>query len=78
MEIIVVDDNSSDKTIEIIEKLNCSRIHIYKNEENLGYIKNFYKAISLTQGKYVFLADQDDIWGKRKSKANICRTSEFS
>lgn len=24
-EIIVVDDNSSDKTIEIIEKLNCSR-----------------------------------------------------
>ena len=67
-EIIVVDDNSSDKTIEIIEKLNCSRIHIYKNEENLGYIKNFYKAISLTQGKYVFLADQDDIWEKEKVK----------
>ena len=67
-EIIVVDDKSSDKTIEIIETLNCSRIHIYKNEENLGYIKNFYKAISLTQGKYVFLADQDDIWEKEKVK----------
>ena len=65
-EIVIVDDNSSDKTIMIIESLNCPLIRIYKNDHNLGYIENFYKAISLTHGQYVFLADQDDIWEKEK------------
>ena len=70
-EIIVVDDNSSDKTLEIINNLKCPLIHVYKNEGNLGYIENFYKAISLTQGKFVFLADQDDIWEKEKVELTL-------
>lgn len=70
-EIIVVDDNSNDKTIEIIERLNCQLVHIYKNEDNLGYIENFYKAIALTNGKYVFLADQDDIWETEKVEKTL-------
>lgn len=70
-EIIVVDDNSNDKTIEIIENMNCQRIRIYKNEKNIGYIENFYKAISLTTGEYVFLADQDDIWEKEKVELTL-------
>jgi len=32
----------------------------------LGFIKNFEKAISLTNGEYIALADQDDIWKKEK------------
>lgn len=70
-EIIVVDDNSDDKTIDIIKRLNCPQIRIYKNDKNLGYVENFYKAISLTRGKYVFLADQDDIWEKEKVKLTL-------
>lgn len=61
-EIIIVDDNSTDSTVNIIKDLNCSKIHIYQNEKNVGYIENFYKALSLTKGNYVYLADQDDIW----------------
>ncbi len=61
-EIIVCDDNSTDRTIEEIKRINDSRIKIYTNTENLGYIRNFYKAINLTSGEYIFLADQDDIW----------------
>lgn len=61
-EIIIVDDNSTDSTVDILKDLNCSKIRVYQNEKNLGYVENFYKAISLTKGKCVFLADQDDIW----------------
>lgn len=61
-EIIIVDDNSTDSTVDILKDLNCSKIRVYQNEKNLGYIDNFYKAISLTKGNCVFLADQDDIW----------------
>ena len=35
-EIIVVDDNSNDRTIEIIEELNCPQIYIFKNVKNFG------------------------------------------
>lgn len=64
-EIIVVDDNSDDRTIEIIEELNCPRIYIFKNDKNFGYIENFYRAISLTHGEFVFWQIRM-IYGKKK------------
>lgn len=64
LEIIAVDDCSSDQTIEILEKYASSYpfIKIYQNKENLGYIKNFEKAISLCNGEFIALSDQDDLW----------------
>lgn len=66
-EIIICDDCSKDNTVNIIEKIvkentTMTEIKLYRNKSNLGYIKNFYQAISLTKGDYIFLSDQDDIW----------------
>jgi len=64
-EIVICDDGSNDKTIEIIEQFqleNHNKIALYKNEVNLGSNKNFEKAISICTGEYIFLCDQDDIW----------------
>ncbi|WP_158542192.1 glycosyltransferase [Pedobacter chinensis] len=68
LEIIVVDDKSTDHTIAKIEEWmkKDSRISLYKNEENLGYNRNFEKAISLAKGAYISLSDQDDIWCENK------------
>lgn len=64
-EVIICDDVSSDSTIQIItsfmEKTNLN-IKLIKNEKNLGYTKNFAKALSLSTGDIVFFSDQDDIW----------------
>lgn len=65
-EIIICDDGSKDRTIDIIRSIKDSRIQIYQNEINLGYIQNFTKAISKTKGEYIFLSDQDDIWERDK------------
>ncbi|WP_199233914.1 glycosyltransferase, partial [Pedobacter sp. HMWF019] len=64
LEIIVVDDCSSDRTIEILQSYSqrFSFIKIYQNTQNLGYIKNFEKAIHLCTGELIALSDQDDIW----------------
>ena len=64
IEIIICDDHSSDDTWEIIQKnaTEDSRIKPFRNEENLGFKKNFEKAIRLCQGEYIALSDQDDIW----------------
>lgn len=63
-ELVIADDNSSDRTFYILKEYakNDTRIKIYKNDKNIGFIKNFEKAISLCSGEYIALSDQDDIW----------------
>ena len=63
-ELIVCDDGSTDNTLSILQEYanNDSRIKIYQNERNLGFKRNFEKAIDLCQGDYIALCDQDDIW----------------
>lgn len=65
-EIIISDDNSTDRTLEIIKKYNDKRIKIYKNLKDKGYTSNFENALSKANGKYIFLSDQDDIWMQDK------------
>jgi glycosyltransferase involved in cell wall biosynthesis len=68
-EIVICDDGSNDKTIEIIKQFQLeypNKITLHKNQINLGSNKNFEKAISLCNGDYIFLSDQDDIWKMNK------------
>jgi glycosyltransferase involved in cell wall biosynthesis len=64
-ELVVCDDCSSDNTTEILRKFQRKApfpVRLYNNEINLGYTKNFEKAISLCTGDIIFLSDQDDVW----------------
>jgi glycosyltransferase involved in cell wall biosynthesis len=64
-EVIICDDGSKDNTVELIQgfaEQSKLSIQVFRNSENLGYRKNFYRAMSLTQGELIFLADQDDVW----------------
>jgi len=72
-EIVVCDDQSTDKTIEIVKKLQSeqSAIVIIENENNLRSAKNFEKAISLCTGDFVFLSDQDDVWNEQKVEKTL-------
>lgn len=66
LEILVVDDGSIDETVTICHSFQDCRIKIWTNERNLGYTKNFEKAISLCSGEYICLCDQDDVWDLKK------------
>ncbi len=68
-ELVVCDDRSSDNTIEIVKSFGSKvpfSVSLYLNEENLGIIKNFEKAISLCTGNIIALSDQDDVWKPNK------------
>jgi glycosyltransferase involved in cell wall biosynthesis len=68
-ELIVCDDASTDGTIKILEsfsKVANFKVKIFRNSINLGYVKNFEKAISLCEYEIIFLCDQDDIWANDK------------
>lgn len=68
LEIVVVDDCSTDGTMAILrEYAACdSRIRVIENDTNLGFVRNFSKAMQVCQGDYIALADQDDIWFENK------------
>lgn len=63
LEIIVVDDGSSDRTFEIVSTLskNDSRIKLFKNDKNLKIVKTLNKAISHATGEFILRMDGDDI-----------------
>lgn len=63
LEILVIDDGSTDKTAEILQKLAQidSRIKYIKNETNLRLIATLNKGIELCTGKYIARMDADDI-----------------
>lgn len=64
IELVICDDCSTDETWQILNEYEEreSRVHIFRNEINLGFKKNFEKVISLCKGDYIALSDQDDIW----------------
>lgn len=65
--VVLCDDGSKDDTVAIvsnyIEKHNLQgHWQLLINEENLGYAKNFYRAMSLCQTDLIYPCDQDDLW----------------
>ncbi len=68
IELVILDDASRDGTLEIIREFagKDARIRFQENAENLGYNRNFEKAISLCRGEIIAISDQDDIWEARK------------
>lgn len=73
-EIIVCDDGSKDTTIEILSsylKKYPNIFKILKNESNLGFIKNFEKAMKLCTNEIIIISDQDDVWEQDKIKETL-------
>jgi glycosyltransferase involved in cell wall biosynthesis len=65
VELVISNNASSDKTDEVIEKYNDSfEITYNKNIENIGAIRNIYKCLSLSSGKYVWILGDDDFMEK--------------
>lgn len=77
IEIIVSDDCSKDNTVGIIEKwindINDKQISVklLKNTQNLGLSGNVSRATKYIQGKYLFMADQDDLWKPYKISEQV-------
>ena len=61
-ELVIVDDASRDETPALIRGIGDTRITLVEGKVNLGYVKAFERALTLSRGQFIFLADQDDVW----------------
>jgi teichuronic acid biosynthesis glycosyltransferase TuaG len=67
-EIIIINDSSSDSTMEIVEKFKdkFNDIKVISNIKNLGVAESRNKGFLKADGKYVALLDGDDVWANDK------------
>lgn len=65
-EIIVVDDFSSDGSIEFLKALQNKKIKSYFFDKNQGQAKATNYAINKTSGKWIAFLDADDYWTTNK------------
>ncbi len=68
-ELVVCDDQSSDESVEIVERF-ASRapfeVRVVRNPERLGFAGNFLQAARLSRGDLIAWSDQDDVWMPEK------------
>lgn len=71
IEILIIDDGSSDKTIDIIKNVKDSRIKIYKLNSNKGacFARNY--GVELAKGEFIAFQDSDDIWVPSKLELQL-------
>ncbi|MGP1255112.1 MAG: glycosyltransferase [Kiloniellales bacterium] len=73
----VADDHSTDETIEIVrrcEALFRHPINLIRRPQPTGSAKaNFAQLLTESRGKYLFLADHDDIWNADKVQNGLAR-----
>lgn len=77
IEVIITDDASTDGTVSIINNwvlsnqepdLSCRMI---MNDKNKGISRNLTDAVKYVHGRYLFLADQDDLWQMNKISRQV-------
>lgn len=60
-ELLLIDDCSTDRTMEVVECISDKRIRIIHNDKNIGIAQSRNKGIENSRGKYIALMDDDDI-----------------
>ncbi|WP_353055610.1 glycosyltransferase family 2 protein [Leucobacter sp. CX87] len=70
-ELVLSDDASTDRTVEIVERAvaahrektgSAPNLIVLRNDPALRVTKNFEQALRATTGELVALCDQDDVW----------------
>ena len=66
-----MDNNSSDKTIEVIDKLKNPKIRLFSEKKNLWPYKWLNYLLDKAKWKYIAIQDHDDVWYKEKIEKQV-------
>jgi len=63
--VVVVDNNSSDRTFEILQTIYDEKFKVDCTDQNYGPVKNWLKGIEHSEGVFIKILGSDDLLGKR-------------
>lgn len=79
--LIVRDDGSTDKTLDVIARFSAqhpNQVDILNNSDgNLGVVRNFSRLMERATGDYIAFCDQDDVWLPRKLELSLEKIREL-
>ncbi|MDA9163383.1 glycosyltransferase [Rickettsiaceae bacterium] len=70
-EIIIIDDGSSDNSVEVIKSIQDARIKFFEFSKNEGACKATNYAIQKAKGKYIAIMNSDDVWVNSKLEKQV-------
>jgi glycosyltransferase involved in cell wall biosynthesis len=79
LELLVVDDGSTDETGKILNECKDGRLRVLKNERNLGLTRSLNRGLGEARGKFVARQDADDFSMPRRLEKQVgflCRHPE--
>lgn len=77
LELLVVDDCSSDMTREVLEPyMERADFHYLRNEKNMGAAESRNRGVRAARGTYIAYLDADDWWAPGKLKHQLRKLQE--
>jgi succinoglycan biosynthesis protein ExoO len=76
LEVIIVDDGSSDKTLEIAKSFTDQRLKVIVNQQNLGVSAARNRALKAAQGEWIAILDSDDWYASERLEKLVLRAEE--
>lgn len=70
-ELVISDNCSSDNTAGVVRKFTDMRIRFYRNDANLGPVRNWNRCVSLARGEYVAILESDDQYLRRMLERSV-------
>jgi glycosyltransferase involved in cell wall biosynthesis len=61
-ELAILDDGSTDGSLEWLQSLTDNRAKLYPSPKNLGIVKNWRRALEIPKGEYMTFLGQDDLF----------------
>lgn len=71
IEILVLDDGSTDHTCAVVQSLGDRRIRLIQNHCNIGVARTLNKGIRLARGKFVARMDADDVSNRHRLEKQV-------
>lgn len=70
-EFLIINDGSTDSTVEILKGYKDPRIKIINNKKNIGLTKSLNKGLRIARGEYIARQDADDVSAPERLEKEI-------
>jgi glycosyltransferase involved in cell wall biosynthesis len=77
LEVIVVDDQSTDDSVEIARGLSDPRLKVVRNKKKLGTYGTEQAGLELASGQWIAILNSDDYWSTKKLEKQIAALQKY-